>query len=103
MRLLCDTLQLGNMEYLASYCAPNIGAVNAKLASFTVYLPQLDSGFLSLYLLQNSLHVEQSQLLVAGRHMYTHFSFQRFPESYFSFQSSHILNYLKHQLFFATH
>jgi len=103
MRLLRDTLQLGNIEYLASYCGTNMGPVNAKLASLTVYLPQLDTGFLSLYLLQKSLNVEQSQLLGARWHMYAHFSFQIFPESYFSFQSAHILNYLKHQLFSATH
>lgn len=75
MRLLRDTLQLGNIEYLASCCGPNIGAVNAKLASLTVYLPQLGSGFLSLHLLQKSLNVERSQLLGAGWHMYTRFSF----------------------------
>lgn len=86
-----------------SYCEPNIGAVNAKLASLTAYLPQLDTGFHSFYMLQKSLSVGQSQLLRAGWHICMHLSFQRFPESYFSFQSSHILNYLKHQLFPATH
>lgn len=30
--------------WLPSYCGPNIGAVNAKLASLAVYLPQLDTG-----------------------------------------------------------
>lgn len=92
----CDTLQVGNTEHQASCCGPNTGAVNAKLASLTVYLSQLDSIFLPLYLLQKSLNVGQSQLLGAVWPMYTHFSFQRFPGFYFSFQSSHILIHLTH-------